>query len=282
MRSGDCHPLVSVIHRLIVAWSHFSEPKRTLKTSRAPVRIRLRLLPASVVSTILYGCESWTLSEHVQRGVKGVASKLLPQITGKSTEKEARNPSVDVVMWARGRGWSWFGHILRIEESRTVRKVLNHIKSPRLYSRWYTSSRSQERTHIGPRWSWVENSSTFTTLLTSTQTKYYSWRYTSLRCFPKQSVSVSLWHNHILVDPSSPPPEHTYFDFVPFLHTFHMPWRDALVTLPSALFLLRVDGVRWAPTPLIKGGVISMWSCLRSRIEIPLKLLSISSSASLT
>ncbi len=37
---------------------------------------------------------------------------------------EARKPTLDVMMQARDRRWSWLGHILRLEEHRVIRRVL--------------------------------------------------------------------------------------------------------------------------------------------------------------
>ncbi len=48
-------------------------------------------------------------------------------------EEEARNPTINVVMKAQDRRWSWLGHVLRMPEHRLERKVL--LKLCQTYSR---------------------------------------------------------------------------------------------------------------------------------------------------
>ncbi len=68
--------------------------------------LRLRLVYASVISTLLYGCESWILDS------------AKPAIAGRTIPGEAREPTLDVMMRARDR------QCLRREDHRVVRRVL--------------------------------------------------------------------------------------------------------------------------------------------------------------
>ncbi len=69
----------------------------------------------SQTSALLYGCESWKLTQAVRRKLNLNASKMLSRITGRTIADEARQLSVDVVMRARDQRWNWLGHILRME-----------------------------------------------------------------------------------------------------------------------------------------------------------------------
>ncbi len=46
--------------------------------------------------------------------------------------RKARYPTINVVMNARDRRWSWLGHVLRIPEHRLVRQVLLNCVKPAL------------------------------------------------------------------------------------------------------------------------------------------------------
>ncbi len=89
-----------------------------------------RLLNASVISTLLYGCESCKLAAQARRKLNGTASKMLSRITGRTIADEAREPTLDVMMRAGGRRWNWLGHILRLEEHRVIRPVLMNCVRP--------------------------------------------------------------------------------------------------------------------------------------------------------
>ncbi len=70
------------------------------------------------------------MTEKVKRKLDGAASKMLATITGRTIQEEARNPTINVVMKARDRGWSWLGHVLRMPEHRLVRQVLLNCVKP--------------------------------------------------------------------------------------------------------------------------------------------------------
>ncbi len=54
---------------------------------------------------------------------------MLATITGRTIQEEARNPTINLVMKARDRRWSWLGHVLRMPKHRLVRQVLlNRVK----------------------------------------------------------------------------------------------------------------------------------------------------------
>ncbi len=49
---------------------------------------------------------------------------MLSKITGRGIPEEAKAPTLNLVLRARDLRWNWLGHILRMDESRLVRKVL--------------------------------------------------------------------------------------------------------------------------------------------------------------
>ncbi len=85
---------------------------------------------ASVISTLLYECESWKLTAQARRKLNGTVSKMLSGITGRTIADEAREQTLDVMMRARDRRWNWLGHVLRLEEHRVIRRVLMNCVRP--------------------------------------------------------------------------------------------------------------------------------------------------------
>ncbi len=121
---GDGDPLTPVNHRITKAWTSFPNLKRVLTDTKVPASLRLRLFGTSVVSSLLYGCESWKLTDKVCRKLNSTCSKMLSKITGREIVDEARTPSINVLLRTRDLRWNWLGHILPMDERRTVRQVL--------------------------------------------------------------------------------------------------------------------------------------------------------------
>ncbi len=62
MQSSDGNLLVAVNHLIAIAWSRYTHLELILTASRLPKGLYLRLLNASVISTLLCGSESWKLT----------------------------------------------------------------------------------------------------------------------------------------------------------------------------------------------------------------------------
>ncbi len=66
----------------------------------------------NAISTLLYGCESWKLTESVRRRLNSTASKMLLKTTGRSIADKARQLSPDVSMCARDQRGTILGTYL--------------------------------------------------------------------------------------------------------------------------------------------------------------------------
>ncbi len=80
---------VQYYHRIAIAWSRYAHLKRILTASRLPKVLRLRLLKVSVISTLIYGCESWKLTSQARRELNGTVSKMPSRIAGRTIADEA-------------------------------------------------------------------------------------------------------------------------------------------------------------------------------------------------
>ncbi len=90
--------------------------------------LRLRIFQASVVSTLLYGCESWKMTEKVKRKLNGAASKNARDDHGQNHPGRSPKSYYKRSDEARDRRWSWLGHVLRMPEHRLVRQVLVKLR----------------------------------------------------------------------------------------------------------------------------------------------------------
>ena len=75
-------------------------------------------------STLTHASDAWALTEPVMRSVNGFNSRSLPVITGQDYRVTATAPAYDLLLAIRQRRLRYIGHILRMPESRVVRRAL--------------------------------------------------------------------------------------------------------------------------------------------------------------
>ena len=121
---GDGDPVTPLKHRSDVAWGRFNDMRTTLRSTKLPVSLRVRLFAAVVVSALIYGCEAWLFTDTIARNLNGINSKMLALITKRTIHEEARDPSSDTVEQVYRRRWSYLGHVLRLDDDRAVRRYL--------------------------------------------------------------------------------------------------------------------------------------------------------------
>ena len=122
--SGDGDSEITVQHRCNIATGRFNEHRFILISTKLPVQMRLRLYTVLVVSTMIYGCSAWFLTNRIKQKLNGVNSKLVAQITKRSIHEEAKSPSVNVIQLIEDRRWNYLGHILRLNEDKSIRRYL--------------------------------------------------------------------------------------------------------------------------------------------------------------
>ena len=76
----------------------------------------------AVCSLLMYGCESWMLTNKVLRQLNGANSSMLARITGQSIREEARRAttSFDLVRQIRVMRLKWLGYILQLDDTRLI------------------------------------------------------------------------------------------------------------------------------------------------------------------
>ena len=122
--AGDGDNRITVKHRSDVAWGRFGDYRTTLTSTKLPVNLRVRLNSTLVVLTMAYGSSAWLFTKKMKQLVNGVNSKMLSLITKRTIHQEAKTPTFDIISHIQLRRWNYLGHILRLEEHRSLRKWL--------------------------------------------------------------------------------------------------------------------------------------------------------------
>ena len=93
---------------------------------RPPVvaRVEAEDVPPCCVFDADNASESWTLTEPVMRSVNGFNSRCLHIITGQDYRVTATAPEYDLLLAIHQHRLRYLGHILRMPESRVVRRAL--------------------------------------------------------------------------------------------------------------------------------------------------------------
>ena len=128
--AGDGDNEVTVSHRIDVAWGRYAEYRAILTSTKLPVSMRVRFYVAVIISTMIYGCCAWLLTDIIKRKLNGVNSKMLAMITRNAIHKEAADPTFNIIDYVLQRRWRYLGHVLRLDKERSVRRYLLEL-SPR-------------------------------------------------------------------------------------------------------------------------------------------------------
>ncbi len=72
----------------------------------------------------------WPMQDLYHKAIEGhlvlivdAQCVTLARVRGRTVAEEAGNPTINVLLKARDRPWSWFGQVLRMHEDRLVRRL---------------------------------------------------------------------------------------------------------------------------------------------------------------
>jgi hypothetical protein len=92
-------------------------------SSGLSVGLKLRLYEAGVISVLVYGCETWDLTEKAMTWLGAWNARRLAMITGREIREEYKDPAFDLVGAVRARRLKWAGELLTREETFLPRRV---------------------------------------------------------------------------------------------------------------------------------------------------------------
>ena len=110
--------------RIALAWVAFARLKPLLRASRPTIEFKIRLFNAACISILLYGCESWVLTEPLKkrlgtfartcyRIILGVRQAEVHMTNNELYEKVSQRPIRDQI---RERQLKFTGHCLRMDK----------------------------------------------------------------------------------------------------------------------------------------------------------------------
>ena len=109
---------------MAIAQTTFGSVSNIWADHRLSRELKLRTYQLAVCSTWTHSSEAWTLTAAVMRSINGFNSRCIHVITGQDYRHTATAPVFDLVRAIRQRRLRYLGHIMRMPESRVVRRAL--------------------------------------------------------------------------------------------------------------------------------------------------------------
>src|SRR3984885_2110199 len=110
----------------------FGRLEKIWKTSGLSIKIKIRLYEAVVVSTLLYGAETWPMSVVNGKRLEAAHHRWLRRILHVSWRDKVKNDTIRRITGQetmeniiRKRRLRWMGHVIRMDEARIAKQVMN-------------------------------------------------------------------------------------------------------------------------------------------------------------
>ena len=109
------------------AWNKF---KTFWKQKHISTKTKLKIYNSIVVTTLLYGSETWTLTTEQAIKLDSFGTKCLRHIMGYKWDDKIRNEDlykltsqVPITKQIQRKRLQWFGHMIRMDENRIAKKI---------------------------------------------------------------------------------------------------------------------------------------------------------------
>ena len=110
-------------HRRGLAWGAFTCLTKIWEAKNIPVKLKVNIFKASVLSILLYGCESWIIDGKLESDINVFANtcyramlgiKLVDHVTIETILDRVKMPPL--INLVRKRQLGWLGHTLRLDD----------------------------------------------------------------------------------------------------------------------------------------------------------------------
>ena len=126
---GSCD--AEIRSRLSKASQAFGTLKSTWKANKLSMKTKLRLFKSNVISSLLYGAESWKMTKTIGKKLDTFQRKCLRRIVGAIWPNVISNEDLytmtadrPITEEIKRRRWRWIGHVLRLPVTAVARVAL--------------------------------------------------------------------------------------------------------------------------------------------------------------
>ena len=120
--------------RKALAWGAFWKLERLWRDTKLDIMTKVKLFNTTCVTILLYGCESWVISQDMELKINAFATSCYGIMLGFKRRDHISNASLysmtdtsPLVYSVRKRQLSFLGHILRLPEEEPVRTYALYI-----------------------------------------------------------------------------------------------------------------------------------------------------------
>ena len=169
-QDGGCG--AEIARRIGVAWDRWRDLTGVLCDKKVPTKLKVLLYKTSIKPTLMYGCETWPVTQRMEDRMDATEMRMLRHIYGISYEDHVENTEIrrqagvkEMSSYMRKRRLQWHGHVCRRDEDEDIRQVTNiqvggRRKRGRPRQRWKDTVKSdmsrwgleQEDVHDRIRW----------------------------------------------------------------------------------------------------------------------------------
>jgi hypothetical protein len=120
---GGCEEEIEI--RIGKAQGTFRSLKHLWTDRRLPLDLKTSLFLVRVISVLLYGCESWSVSVRSLYRIRGFVTRCFATISHeKKCSLHTCVKKIDILAIIEQRRWAWLGHVLRMDTHRNPRRAL--------------------------------------------------------------------------------------------------------------------------------------------------------------
>ena len=121
----DANSEREILCRITLAGSAFSYLRNVWRNNKYSQKLKLKIYNSNVVSVLMYGCETWSITAQLERRLQAFDNNCLRSILNIHWTERIRNdeiyrmtnhtPILDLI---RKRRWMYWGHMVRMGEGR--------------------------------------------------------------------------------------------------------------------------------------------------------------------
>ena len=121
-----------ITSRLTKASQTFASLRNVWKCGKISTKTKIRLFKSNVLGTLLYGSESWKMTQAICQKLNAFQNRCLRRIlkifwpqTISNAELRAVTNTNDITTEVKRRRWTWIGHSLRLPQKAIPRVALH-------------------------------------------------------------------------------------------------------------------------------------------------------------